>query len=378
MDKMEQCTPSLLLNVEVADVEDVQILKIKELRIDPVQASHIEDIQIVKSEELQIDRDQTSQDKSLLPSNDSVVIENVVVDDESDDNNHGNNSMSESAKSCNVFITYSYPFSDNYHVGILEGKLVFVKIKSSKHDFTLEKEYESGMILNQIHHPHLLKTLSIVTVDSTSFPDVKTLLFPRQALITEYICTPVLSDIIHKLSLVSLVDIFIQMTWIVYDVNYKTGLYHRDLHTGNIIIERLKTPIYLGDTGIQTNYYCVVYDFGRAIFHERGQLKSVVSDLKRLTRTLFQKRYYKQGEYLRYLLDYWLLQSMSDSQSKRGGGINSSESEREGEGENVGINVSEDSQESSTVDCTIHDFMKRVLSSLLVTYEPTVSVAFSE
>jgi len=215
---------------------------------------------------------------------------------------------------CSVFITYSYPFSDNYHVGILEGKLVFVKIKSSKHDFSLQKEYESGMLLNKISHNHLLKTLSVVMVDSTSFPEVNSLSFPREALITEYICTPVLSDIIYKLSLPSLIDIFIQMIWVVYDVNSKTALYHRDLHAGNIIIERLKSPMYLGHTGIQSNYYCVIYDFGRAVFYEQPCLKSVVSDLKKLSRTLFQKRFHKQGEHIRYLLDHWLIQEQHQHQ----------------------------------------------------------------
>jgi len=244
-----------------------------------------------------------------------------------------------------ISITHSYHYSDNYHVGIMDNQIVFVKIKSSRYDFSLQKEYESGMVLNQIEHPHLLKTISLVTVDTNSFPDVRSLSFPRQALVTEYIATPVLSDIIHQLHLPALLDIFMQLCYVVHDVNHKTGMYHRDLHTGNIIIQGLSSPaVYYASSepvtciddvsnvtddstsplttntdlvsntllsptvAFHTNYHCVIYDFGRTVFYDRGRLKSIVSDLKRLTRTLFQKSFYRHGQSLRYLLNSWLSQ----------------------------------------------------------------------
>lgn len=198
------------------------------------------------------------------------------------------------------------PLSERYHLANVKNELVFVKIDKSSLDFSLDQEFQSGKIVNQLESDHFLKTLGLVTVDKDKFPLVSSnVVFPRKALITEYRTAPNMSEIIYNLSFTSALELYLQVALVMWHANCKSGLQHRDLHSGNIVVQKLPkiNNVRIGNFSVRIHSLCVIYDFGRAFIREPN-VRYVISDLRTL-RSSFRKRFKLQSEQIREILNDW-------------------------------------------------------------------------
>lgn len=196
-------------------------------------------------------------------------------------------------------------YSGRFYIGYYNDQVIFLKVEKSSSDHSIPREYDSGIKINSLKSDYFIKTIDLLNYESGDFFGGSKFKFPRKVLITEYINEPTLSQVLYNLSFIKILEIFLQIAVVIWHANKELGFYHKDLHSGNIVVKEYDSPILhkIDNIEFYSKFKIYIYDFGRTIFHSQAK-KYVVSDLRKLLNSIGARFKKEVQQILNFLLDW--------------------------------------------------------------------------